>query len=60
MSRQTKLPSIPKVTPDNLIESVDKIKEIVEVREGRRGTAFDRSVTVQDLLDWGLITADQV
>lgn len=32
-----------------------QIKEVVEVREGRRGVRNSRAVTIQDLIDAGLI-----
>ena len=32
-----------------------QMKEIIEVREGRRGTRNSRAVTIQDLIDAGII-----
>ena len=52
--RQTKFASIPEA-PDDLSPAGKKfltaIKETVEVREGKRGNALDRSIVVRDLFD---------
>jgi hypothetical protein len=52
--RLTKFSSIPE-PPSDLSASAKKfltaIKETVEVREGKRGNALDRSIIVRDLLD---------
>ena len=50
-----KLPSIPSVGPDSVENAVAKIKEIVETREGRRGSKYDQVVTWRDLWNVGLI-----
>ena len=52
-----KLPSIPTAGFDNPFKSLfDKIKIIIDTREGLRGTAEDKSMTGQDLIDLGLVT----
>jgi hypothetical protein len=34
---------------------LNALKEIVEVREGRRGNPLDRAVTMRDLVELGLV-----
>lgn len=51
----TKLPGITAVSQPSLVEVVDQLKKIVEVREGRAGTALDKAVTVRDLFQSGLV-----
>ena len=55
MSRETQTPQIPQVTDDNLLDVVRAIKEILEVREGRRGDDLDEMVTYRDLVSLGLV-----
>ena len=55
MARETNTPQIPQVTDDNLVEVVRTLKEIVEVREGRRGDDLDEAVTYRDLVMLGLV-----
>lgn len=51
----TKLPGITAVSPRSLVEAVDQLKKIIEVREGRAGTDLDKAVTVRDLFQSGLV-----
>lgn len=48
---ETKVPALPS-TDDSGFQSA--LKEIVEVREGRRGNPLDRGVTFRDLVDAGM------
>lgn len=52
-------PSIPEVTGGDVRAVLGAVKEVVEVREGRRGDGLDRFATVRDLIAWGVITAEQ-
>lgn len=56
-SRVARLPAIAKPTHDNLLRVVEQLREIVEVREGRRPNqnVLDRVLTVRDLVDAGVI-----
>jgi len=49
MNRETKIPSIPGPNV-SLPKSVQALKEIAQVREGKRGDPLDRFVRVRDLL----------
>lgn len=51
--RQPKLPGIPKVSPESMMRALEAMREIVEVREGRRPnqSVMDRFLTVRDLVD---------
>ena len=51
MSFQTEIPTIPDVREDNLVEVVDTIKQIIEVRENRRANQneLDRFASVRDM-----------
>lgn len=51
----TRLPGITAVSQRSLVEAVDQLKKIVEVREGRAGTDLDKAVTVRDLFQSGLV-----
>lgn len=58
-----KTPSIPPVPLEvdmGLKRILDPIKEIVELREGKRGDPLQRFVTFQDMIDMGLITEGDV
>jgi hypothetical protein len=52
-----KLPGLASPSNDvnQLRNIVDNLKEIVEIREGRRGSKYDQSVTWRDLYNVGLI-----
>jgi len=55
-------PAIPQTGPglEPQVQAVlGPLKEIVEIREGLRGDPLERSVTVRDLVEWGLITRRQ-
>jgi uncharacterized protein YjbI with pentapeptide repeats len=58
------LPALPVATMDlaSLKSLVDKMKEIIEIREGVRGSNFDRYITWRDLFKSGLtkLTLDGV
>lgn len=58
MSARPGLPGIPDPGPgpDPQARAVlNALKEIVEVREGRRGNPLDRAVTMRDLVELGLV-----
>jgi len=59
MAEKGKIPSIPSVhmISDVQLKSIlGPVKETIEIREGLRGSIEDRHVTVQDLIDLGLIS----
>lgn len=49
MRRATQTPQIPTPSSDNVIDVVTAVKEVIEVREGRRGDPLDKAVTFRDL-----------
>jgi hypothetical protein len=55
------VPAVPFPLPEPkaLQASVAALKEGLEVLSGQRGTPDNRALTVQDLVDLGLITTDQ-
>lgn len=58
-----KLPSLPGLEPNmepGAARLLSPMKEILEVREGRRGDPLQRSATLQDLLDLGLASREQL
>lgn len=58
MSARPGLPGIPDPGPGpdpQARAALNALKEIVEVREGRRGNPLDRAVTLRDLVQLGLI-----
>jgi hypothetical protein len=54
------VPAIPAPMADlgSLYSAVVALKEAVEDMSGTRGGKYDRAVTLQDLLDYGLVTQD--
>lgn len=64
MRDTTKIPPLGRVNPEMDDESrklLQNVKEILEVREGRRGSDYlDKAVTYRDLVTLGLITESQV
>lgn len=48
------VPSIPSVTPQNLVDVARKLKHLVDVREGRVGDPMDANVTYRDLVAAGI------
>lgn len=56
---KVKTPAIPEVTAGDVRTVLGAVKEIIEVREGRRGDALDRFVTARELAAWGVISAEQ-
>ena len=55
-----KAPSIPAVSTKSEDRRVlGPVKEIIEVREGRRGDWLQKNVTLADLIELGLITEPQ-
>jgi len=64
MRDATKIPPLGRVNPEMDDESrklLQNVKEILEVREGRRGSDYlDKAVTYRDLVTLGLITESQV
>lgn len=55
MSRETKVPAIPAVTKDNVVEVLQAIKDTLEVREGKRGDELDQVATFRDLVALELV-----
>ena len=55
MSDETKVPSLPAVTPSNIGEFAKVVKQIIDVREGRIGNPLDANVTYRDLMDAGAL-----
>lgn len=45
----TRVPGIPAITKDNLLQVANAVKEVIEVREGVRGDPLDKAVTFRDL-----------
>lgn len=63
MNRATKLPAAPSLPAEadpKTAPVIAALKEIMEVREGRRGDPLDRAVTVRDLVEWGLVNENEV
>lgn len=58
MSQATKVPDIPvaDTSPTGLKRFMEAVREVVQVREGRRGDALDKAVTYRDLMASGLAT----
>ena len=54
-SAPTELPALPSVNESTLVSAVSKLKEIVETREGRRGSKYEQVVTWRDLYNVGLV-----
>lgn len=48
------VPSIPSVTPQNLVDVARKLKHLIDVREGRVGDPMDANVTYRDLVAAGI------
>lgn len=57
IGKQTVIPSLPAppTDPAQVKPFLDKIKEILEVYEGKRGNKFDSVITWRDLFDHGLV-----
>ena len=53
------LPSIPSIGNGSIESGLRSIKEILEVREGRRGSKYEQNVTWRDLIDSNLVTRGQ-
>jgi hypothetical protein len=51
-----KLPALPSPDTAATRDFLKAVKEILDVREGRRGSSYEKSVTWRDLHDLGLIT----
>ena len=56
---RSKLPAIPAINNGSLENAVAKLKEIVEIREGRRGSKYEQAVTWRDLWEVGLVAFDR-
>ena len=57
MRRETRAPAIPAIPPEmdpRVRVVLEPVKEILELREGRRGAPGDRVVTWRDLVRLGL------
>jgi hypothetical protein len=57
-----KYPAIPdpSLAPESLRDSVISVKQAFEIHTGQRGNKLKAAVTWQDLVDLGLIEANQV
>lgn len=53
--KRVQLPSIPSVNAGTLLSAVSKIKETIDVREGRVGSKYEQYVTWRDLVEIGLV-----
>ena len=51
---ETKPPSIPDISDSNLVAAARRIKNLLEIREGRAGNPVDGFVTFRDLVRLGL------
>lgn len=49
-------PAIPAVNPGSVVQAVSAIKQIVEMREGQRGSKYEQAVTWRDLADMKVIS----
>lgn len=49
-------PAIPAVNPGNVVQAVSALKQIVEMREGQRGSKYEQAVTWRDLADMKVIS----
>lgn len=56
MTRVTKVPAIPDVRDDNILDVLRSIKATIEVREGAIGDPLDQGATLRDLTDLNLAT----
>ena len=56
MTEETKVPSLPAVTKDNVGEFAQAVKQILDVREGKLGDPLDANVTYRDLIKVGALT----
>lgn len=56
MTRETKVPAIPDVREDNVLDVLRSIKATIEVREGAIGDPLDQGATLRDLTDLNLAT----
>lgn len=52
------LAALRNVTDNDLRRFLEAVKEILEVREGRRGNKYERVVTWRDLADLGVVSGD--
>lgn len=56
MSVPTRLPAIPEPTAENADAAcLRALKEVAEVREGRRGDPLDRFVSLRELVALGVV-----
>jgi hypothetical protein len=63
MQRKTTIPAIPDIPPgiDEKISLIlGPVKEIIEAREGKRGTLLDAGVTFRDLIALGIISEAEI
>lgn len=51
---EAKVPSIPSVKSDNLVDVAKAVKTILDLREGKEGDGYDQYVTWRDLYEAGL------
>lgn len=52
----TRVPAIPDTRHAQVLDVLNAVKELMEVREGIRGDGLDKNVTLRDLLNSGLAT----
>lgn len=57
MTRETKIPAIPDIRADNVVDVLRAIKSGLDVREARVGDPLDQMVTLRDLADLDLVVA---
>jgi hypothetical protein len=53
-------PSAPEPTPENLVEVVRTLKNNIDLREGRTKVKNQRHVTIQDLIDAGVVVDGKI
>lgn len=58
MTRETKVPSIPDVREDNVLQVLSAIKATLEVREGQIGDPLDQGATLRDLVALNIAGTD--
>jgi Domain of unknown function (DUF1983) len=58
MTRETKIPAIPDIRADNVVDVLRAIKSGLDVREARVGDPLDQMVTLRDLADLRLVLAN--
>lgn len=59
MSTPKPVPDLPaaSVEPQQLLRFIEAVREVIQTREGRRGSPYEEGVTFRDLVDLGLAQA---